>query len=198
MVLSTKILVMLKTQFYLMTVALLLTGSVYSQQKTKIQQVNQIDCSCITDSSLQITNFDSLYGGNKILAVAEKMAIIDKDVIKGSCWDFVNEVYRRAGTAANKKVIYRSKKGGPYANPSMVQPGDWIYHVNYAYKNIEHSAIFVCWKDFEKRIAITLSYAGMNRNQPAKYGTYNLKGIYSIFRNPVVKPLSIIEETTGN
>jgi hypothetical protein len=38
----------------------------------------------------------------------------------------------------------------------------------------------------------------MNRNQPAKYGTYNLKGIYSIFRNPADKPTSLPEETTGN
>lgn len=189
---------MFKMQFILLSAVLLFAGSAFSQQKNLVQKVNLADCSCLSDSSAQELNLDSLNGGSKILAVAQKMAIIDKDIVRGSCWDFVNEVYKRAGTASNKKVVYRSKKGGPYANPSMVKPGDWIYHVNYEYKNVEHSAIFVCWKDFEKRIAITLSYAGMNRNQPAKYGTYSLKGIYSIFRSPVIEPAQAIEETTGN
>lgn len=189
---------MFKTQFLLLSVGILFAGSVYSQQENKFQQVNQIDCSCVLGSTQSVTNLDSLYGGDKILAVAQKMAIIDKSVVKGSCWDFINEVYSRAGTESNKKTIYRSKKSGPYANPSMVQPGDWIYHVNYEFRNIDHSAIFVCWKDFEKKIAITLSYAGMNRNQPAKYGTYNLKGIYSIFRNSSDQPKSQINEVTDN
>jgi hypothetical protein len=189
---------MLKMQFSLLLVAILLTSHVFAQQKDLVQKVDQVDCSCIIDTSMNLPTIEELNGGNKILAVAQKMAIIDKDIVRGSCWDFVNEVYKRAGSSSNKKAIFRSKKGGPYANPSMVQPGDWIYHVNYEYKGIEHSAIFVCWKDFEKRIAITLSYAGMNRNQPAKYGTYNLKGIYSIFRNPTEKPISVPEETTGN
>jgi hypothetical protein len=189
---------MFKLQVALLWAILLMVGTVYSQQKNLVQQVNEKDCSCLIDTAKQVPHVDSVFGGYKILAVAQKMAIIDGDVVRGSCWDFVNEVYKRAGSASKKKAIYRSKKGGPYANPSMVQPGDWIYHVNYEFKGIEHSAIFVCWKDFEKRIAITLSYAGMNRNQPAKYGTYNLKGIYSIYRNPIDKPSSSAEETTGN
>lgn len=110
------------------------------------------------------------------------MALIDMSIIKGSCWDFVNEVYHRSGFANSKETVFTSVKKGPFAESSIVQPGDWIYHVNHQFNNTEHSAIFICWKDFEKRIAVTLSYAGMNRNSPAKFGEYHLDHIYSIFR----------------
>ena len=36
--------------------------------------------------------------------------------------------------------------------------------------------------NFEKKIAITLSYAGGNKNLPGHYGEYHLDNIYSIFR----------------
>lgn len=120
--------------------------------------------------------------GEKVLETGFKMALLEKVIIKGSCWDYINEVYRRSGFGDKKETIFHSKKSGPYAAAQLVQPGDWVYHVNHQYNNIEHSAIFVCWKDFKKRIAITLSYAGMNRNLPGKYGEYQLNSIYSIFR----------------
>lgn len=135
------------------------------------------DCAC---ADTLYESVEEKINGVKILQVGREIAIINKEVITGSCWDFVNYVYKKSG--AEKTSIFRSKKGGPYASPDMVKPGDWIYHINYSYKNIEHSAIFVCWKDVEKRIAVTLSYAGGNRKLPGKYGTYNLKGIYSIQR----------------
>jgi hypothetical protein len=120
--------------------------------------------------------------GFKILKVGYQMALIDRCIIKGSCWDFVNEVYRRSGSADTKETIFRSHKKGSFAPSSIVQPGDWIYHINHQFNNSEHSAIFICWKDFEKKIAITLSYAGGNRNLPGHYGEYHIDNIYSIFR----------------
>lgn len=134
------------------------------------------------------TNFytpDSLNGisaGTKVLETGYTMALISKSIVQGSCWDFVNEVYRRAGFKEAKKTVFKSKKSGPFALATMVQPGDWIYHINHEFRNNEHSAIFVCWKDFKRRIAITLSYAGMNKSVPGKYGEYSLTSIYSIFR----------------
>ena len=121
-------------------------------------------------------------GGLKILQTGHQMALIDMKVIKGSCWDFVNAVYNRSGFANAKQTIFSSKKNGPFAASSLVKPGDWIYHINHQFNNGEHSAIFVCWKDFAKRIAITLSYVGMNRNAPGHFGEYQLDNIYSIFR----------------
>jgi hypothetical protein len=121
-------------------------------------------------------------GGGIVLKTGYEMSIIERTIIKGSCWDFVNEVYNRSGFSNSMKTIFRSKKRGPFASLNMLNPGDWIYHINHNLHNIEHSAIFVCWKDFSKKIAITLSYSGMNRNTPAHFGEYKLDKIYSIFR----------------
>jgi hypothetical protein len=152
-----------------------------SQEVNSLTSLYQPDCECKTgylpsDSSVAVS------AGDKVLQVGYLMSQISKTIVQGSCWDFVNEVYKCAGVSEYKKVVFRSKKSGPYAPSSMVKPGDWVYHINHQFKNIEHSAIFVCWKDFEKRIAITLSYAGMNKKVPAKYGAYSLRSIYSIFR----------------
>lgn len=142
---------------------------------------------CQCEDAFVSTDTSSLYfSGLKILETGFKMALLEKTIIVGSCWNYINEIYTRAGFSDKKETIYRSKKGGPYADAKLVQPGDWIYHVNHQYNGVEHSAIFICWKDFNKRIAITLSYAGMNRRVPGKYGEYQLNSIYSIFRPSVI------------
>jgi hypothetical protein len=121
-------------------------------------------------------------GSLKVLKTGHQMALIDMSIIKGSCWDYVNEVYKQSGVSEAKENIFRSSKKGPFARSNIVQPGDWIYHINHQFNNIEHSAIFICWKNFANRIAITLSYAGMNKNKPGHFGEYKLDNIYSIFR----------------
>lgn len=180
----------------LLIVVCAITFRLSAQNKSDSLVTDLANCNC--NDSLQHIVDIPVTGGYKVLQTGRQMAVIDKTIIKGSCWDFVNAVFKQSGADQNKKVIFRSKKGGPYAKADMVQPGDWIYHVNHSYNNVEHSAIFVCWKDFDKRLAVTLSYAGMNRNQPAKYGTYSLKSIYSIFRAtpPAETPKSI--GNTGN
>lgn len=72
------------------------------------------------------------------------------------------------GLEKNKFFI---QKAGPYADCSILRAGDWIYHINYSYGGVEHSAIFVCWKDKEEKIAITLSYVGQNRLKPGRLGS---------------------------
>jgi hypothetical protein len=160
--------------------------SSYAQENHFTEESTRHYCSCEEAATYADTS-ELLVPGKKVLETGFKMALIDKTVIKGSCWDFVNEVYRRSGVDEKKIAVFRSQKNGPYANANIVKPGDWVYHINYQYNNIEHSAIFVCWKDFKNRIAITLSYAGGNRNLPGKYGEYKLSSIYSIFR-PVFDP----------
>jgi hypothetical protein len=118
----------------------------------------------------------------QILATGRKMALDDKTIIKGSCWDWINEVFNRAGYGTNKKVIYKSKKNGPYVDINLIKPGDWLYYVNYSYHGIEHSGIFIYWKDFEKKIGVILSYGGRNRNETGRYLSYNLKSVYYITR----------------
>jgi hypothetical protein len=120
---------------------------------------------------------------NMVLQSAYKMSYVDNKVIQGSCWDYVNSVFTRIESGSYKKYdIFLTKKAGPYAPKSMLRPGDWIYHVNYQFYGIDHSAIFICWRDYENSIAITLSYVGMQKWQTAKFGEYDLKSVYGIFR----------------
>lgn len=120
---------------------------------------------------------------NMVLQSAYKMSYLDNKVIQGSCWDYVNSVFTRIESGCYKKYdVYLTKKSGPYAPKSMLQPGDWIYHINYQFYGIDHSAIFICWKDYENSIAITLSYVGMQKWQTAEFGEYDLKSVYGIFR----------------
>lgn len=152
----------------------------FAQDSLTVQSKVAMPCDCESNNLEVDSTF--IVPGSKILETGHRLAIVDQTVIRGSCWDFVNEIYRIAGFANTKKTVFRSKKSGPYAPATMVKPGDWIYHINHSFNNIEHSAIFVCWKDFKKRIAVTLSYSGMNRLTPGKYGEYKLSSIYSIFR----------------
>jgi hypothetical protein len=115
-----------------------------------------------------------------VLKTGYELSFVSKTIIRGSCWDFANEVYKRAGV--KKETAFSSSKSKRYADADSVKPGDWIYHINYAYGNVEHSAIFVCWKDRAKKQAITLSYVGRNRAVPGRLDVADLRSITSIFR----------------
>jgi hypothetical protein len=138
------------------------------------------ECSCFKNNTQGMA---TSFTGQKIVDMGFMMSVFTKHIVKGSCWNFVDEVYKKAGFPYSKRAtIFKSKLSGPYADPKQLQPGDWLYHVNYSYNGIEHSAIFVCWKDFEKRIAITLGHVGQNLARSGVYGEYDLKGVYYITR----------------
>jgi hypothetical protein len=120
--------------------------------------------------------------GKKILATGRKMTLNDKSIVVGSCWTWVNEVFNRSGFGKNKQIIFKSKYAGPYADLSLIKPGDWLYYINYSYHAVQHSGIFVYWKDFDKRLAVVLSYRGRGRHEPGNYYTYDLKHVYYITR----------------
>jgi hypothetical protein len=123
---------------------------------------------------------DCFAASGPVLKMAYEMSFQTKTIVRGSCWDFVNEVFKRAGVS--KETIFSSSKGKRYANSDDVKAGDWIYHINYSYGNVEHSAIFVCWKDKAKKQAVTLSYVGRNRAMPGRLDEADLRSITSIFR----------------
>lgn len=120
--------------------------------------------------------------GRAILETGRKMAVIEKVIIKGSCWNWVNECFIRAGYGTNKHIAYKSKKSGPYVDINKIKPGDWIYYINYSYNKVEHSGIFVRWVDKKKKIGVTLSYGGEHRKEPGRYREYLLKDVYYITR----------------
>jgi hypothetical protein len=125
--------------------------------------------------------------GERVLAIGDK--IVDSGTQRtGGCWDFVNAVYNCAGYKEQIPVFGSPEnwKKGPYLEDmDMIQPGDWIMHINFDYRpqaGITHSAIFVRWKDKEQKKAITLDYVGEKRCEAGHYSEHSLTKVYCIYR----------------
>lgn len=122
--------------------------------------------------------------GRKILSVGRKMALHDKEIIRGSCWNYIDTVYNRAGYTADKRryILKGKKNAGPYAKAAQIQAGDWLYYINHSYNGVEHSGIFIRWVDRAKNIGLILSYGGEARKKPGRYRNYDLSHVYTILR----------------
>lgn len=118
----------------------------------------------------------------EVLRTGRKLALEEKTIIRGSCWNWINTVFQRAGYAKERHIVFKGKKRGPYARPEQIRPGDWLYYINHSYNGIEHSGIFVHWIDFDKKIGMVLSYGGEGRRKPGRYQAYDLKDVYFIKR----------------
>lgn len=136
-------------------------------------------CGCQGVKEVQACK-DCFLESDGVLEIGYKMCFVEKKVMNGSCWSFLNEIYKRAGN--KKKAVFAATKSGPYADCSLLKPGDWIYHVNYGYHGVEHSAMFICWKDRKKKIAVTMSYVGQKRARPGRLDEADLRGVYAIYR----------------
>jgi hypothetical protein len=122
----------------------------------------------------------------KVLKVGREMTLVNKEIVRGSCWDYADTVYTRAGFSRQlpqRQTVFKgSKRSGPYADASQIKPGDFLYYINHSYGGIEHSAIFIDWEDKTKKKALMLSYGGENRRSPARYRIYDLSNVYQITR----------------
>jgi hypothetical protein len=122
----------------------------------------------------------------KILKTGRNMTLVNKEIVRGSCWDYADTVYQRAGFSRQpqqRQIIFKgSRRNGPYADIGQIKPGDFLYYINHSYGGIEHSAIFIDWEDKNKKMALMLSYGGENRKSPARYRVYNLSHVYHITR----------------
>lgn len=160
-----------------------------------------VSCSTIRKSKdSQLSDLDSsgkIRDLEKILISAEEKAtpeaktilttgriMVEKSkVVKGSCWDYANAVYNKSGFPADQRITpLKSKYNGPYADLSTIQPGDWLYFINYSFKESDHSGIFVEWTDYEKQRAVVLSYVGGRKKKPGSYRIYDLRHVYYIIR----------------
>lgn len=118
-----------------------------------------------------------------ILAETRKMTLFERAIVKGSCWDYLDAAWTRAGVPRNqRKIVFKGNKNGNFAAPKDLRAGDWLYHINYSYNNIEHSGMFIGWVDAGRNLGVTLSYAGSHRKEPARYRIYDLSGVYQIIR----------------
>lgn len=139
--------------------------------------------------------------GKAVLLTGKNM-IAKNEIGSKGCWDYINKIYSRAGfNDKSRKVLYQSKKKGPYASLQDVQPGDWLYYVNHSYHDVEHSGIFIDWVSRERNEALILSYAGENRPAVARYKTYDLSSVYRIVRptgesRPIKKAKALV--ASGN
>ncbi len=120
--------------------------------------------------------------GKTILTTGRRMVEM-KQVIRGSCWDYANAVFNNSGFKRDQRVsLLKSKFKGPYADSSTILPGDWLYFINYSFKESDHSGIFVEWTDVEKKIAVILSYVGGKKKKPGTYKIYDLRHVYTMIR----------------
>ena len=118
-----------------------------------------------------------------VLAQARIMTLLRGEIIKGGCWDYLDAAWTRAGVPRNqRKVVFAGNRNGHFASPDQLRAGDWIYHINHSYRGIEHSGMFIGWVDKERRLGLTLSYAGERRHEPARYKVYDLSSVYQITR----------------
>lgn len=125
---------------------------------------------------------DSTPEGRLILRQGRVMAA-NGVVVTGACWDYANAVYVRAGFGETRRqVVFKCGKRGLFAEPRLIQGGDWLYLVNDSPPAYEHSAIFVRWIDQARKRALLLTYAGRDRRTPGEYEAYTLSTVYTIIR----------------
>lgn len=130
---------------------------------------------------LSRAEMQSSLAARDVISTARTMALNERTIIQGGCWDYLNAVFKRAGVTRDT-VHKGAYKQGPYANSSEIEVGDWLYYINHGYNDIEHSGLFVGWVDESAKQALILSYAGESRREPARYRVYDLSHVYQIMR----------------
>ena len=91
-----------------------------------------------------------------ILQTGREMTLDEKAIVIGGCWDYVDAVYTRAGFPRDRRrvVFQGTLENGPYADIDALRPGDWVYHINHSYHDIQHSGIFIQWLDKTRAIGL--------------------------------------------
>ena len=126
---------------------------------------------------------ESASAEGKLILSTGRFMIAEKKIVRGSCWDYIHAVYNQALYPVDMRVTaLKSKIIGPFADVSLIRPGDWLYFVNYSFSEVDHSGIFVEWTNIEKKYAVILSYQGGKNKSPATYKIYDLKNVYYIIR----------------
>jgi hypothetical protein len=122
-------------------------------------------------------------GGGRVLRAAETM-IDSGTIVRGSCYDWVDAVFTHA-SGQRHTILRGGPEHGPYAQTSDFRPGDWVMFVNESFggdRSHTHSAIFVGWVDESAHVAMMVSYPGGRRDEPGRFGTYDLSLAYRIER----------------
>ena len=114
---------------------------------------------------------------------ASRSMISGEEVVVGSCWDFIDAVFDRAGFPSKQRITaHKGSYSGPFADNRTIQPGDWLYFINHSYEEVEHSGIFIGWSDDTYTEALVSSYAGGNKPVPGRYRLYDLSHVFNVIR----------------
>ena len=123
--------------------------------------------------------------GRRVLGTARQM-MQAKTLVIGSCWDYANAVFTRAGhplKRGKRRTVFKgSRSKRRFASVDLIEPGDWLYYVNHSYSDVPHSAIFVGWLDRAKKRALMITYRGAKRRVPGVLDDYDLRSVYRIIR----------------
>jgi hypothetical protein len=131
------------------------------------------------DQALVAAAAQATPGPRRVLDTARSM-IDDSTIVRGSCFDWVDAVYHRAG--GHSHDTFHGGQSGPYAQVSDLQPGDWTFFINHSWGDDTHSAIFINWIDQSSREAQMVSYAGGHRDEPGRFGDYELTSVFRVVR----------------
>lgn len=123
-------------------------------------------------------------GIHSILTARRMMA--SNELIQGSCYHFLSEVYDRAGHRSwrKRRIVYRQGRTGPYASLDLIRPGDWLYIVNDPGRTPvgTHSVMFVRWEDRGRGYASVISHPGWGAPSAGRERTYDVSRTYRIIR----------------
>lgn len=121
--------------------------------------------------------------GERVLRMARRM-VRRRTIVRGSCFDYIERVFRRAGYGEGERTrVFSSVPEGPYADLSLIAPGDWLFIVHADREPIlTHSVIFVRWLDRAAGRAEVVSYAGGGARRPGGIVPYTLTRTYVIAR----------------
>jgi hypothetical protein len=154
------------------------------------ENFEQSDCLTWNDTTQNVCpDIDQVQAtpGERILSIGDEIKASGVRR-QGGCWDFVKAVYDCA-TYSTKRIFPasgRCDKNGLYLEDvDIIQPGDWIMHINLEYRQserIDHSAIFVHWIDKEEKKAYMLDYVGNNRCSQPGYKEHVLTDVYCVVR----------------
>ncbi|SUO95461.1 hypothetical protein [Suttonella ornithocola] len=130
--------------FYAQTLS---KNKIIQQAKTSTVKKYTAKSSIVIDAETSATPAE-----RSILRTIRKMAQ-SGEIIRGGCWDYLNIAWNRAGYPHTRRqnIFTGSYPNGPFADTNFIQVGDWLYHIDHSYHDIEHSGLFIVWINQEKK-----------------------------------------------
>lgn len=123
--------------------------------------------------------------GMNVILIARRM-MAQNDVIQGSCYRYLSEVFARAGHTGwrTRRTVFQGQRQGPYADLGQIRAGDWLYIVNHPERTPvgTHSVLFVSWEDRAQGYARVIEHSGWGSPSAGQERGYDVSRTYRIIR----------------